>query len=395
MGTVYRIYQCTNGQCRKQYQRKQPKVCQRCGEKEFSASNPIVDCWVEGKRLRKAIKNASMAEARAVLRKVEGQAVSGEYGLMQGKRTKLKDFIEDSYWSWYKVKDSARNVRYELDGHIIPEFGDKLLQRIGTKEIEGWRTRLLDQGLKPSTVNRLVSRMSSIFTRAVRWKEIAAHPIKGNIEQYEENNERIYYLTPEQYGKLMKLVEETEWPAVTKVNMKAAITLSIQTGLRKGNLFRLEWGRHVDMKNGLIYIPGTESKNNEPIAIPISDQVAGTLNALPKPLHSSFVFTDMHGGQFSRFMKNYWQELRDKFAEQEKDFPADFHWHDLRATCATWMKMAGAPDDVIMRKLNLKSARVLKRYRHHTLDQLKTWEEKTAEYFTTDQRVTKQDKKSS
>ncbi len=395
MGAIYRIYTCSNGKCRKQYQRKQPTVCQHCGNKQFTASNPIVDCWVDGKRFRKAVPNASLAEARAVMRKIEGQAVAGEYGLTQSKRTKLRDFIEKSYWPWYKVKNSARNVRYELDGHIIPEFGDKLLQRISTKDIEGWRTRLLDQGLKPASVNRLVSRMSSIFTRAVRWKEIAIHPIKGNVEQYQENNERTYYLTPEQYGKLINLIDEMEWPASIRVNMKAAITLSIHTGLRKSNLFGLEWGRHVDMKKGLIYIPGSESKNDDPISIPIVGPAAEILSSIPKALHSPYVFTDIHGGKYDRFMKNFWKELRDRFAEQNRDFPKDFHWHDLRATCATWLKMAGVADDVIMRVLNLKSARVLKRYRHHTLEQVKKEVEKIGEYFISDQAVTKQGKKSS
>ena len=76
-------------------------------------------------------------------------------------------------------------------------------------------------------------------------------------------------------------------------------------------------------------------------------------------------------------------QVRDKMAELDPDFPADFHWHDLRATGASWLIMAGVQERTVMRILNLKSTIVLNRYAHHSMDHLKESGEKIAKNFVT------------
>jgi integrase len=368
MGSVYRYYRCRD--CYSKHIRVEPDVCRKCGGSKFNPTPWQVDTQVGHKRIRKALPGATKAEAQRILSQIESQAIADEHELRPKGAMLLLDFIEQYYRPMVvSAMRSKRNVEYELSGRILPEWGNKPLSKILAMDIEGWRARLRDEGLKPSSVNRLMSRMSSVFTTAVRYKELKYHPMKGQVDQLQESNERVSYLTSEQYRQLMTMIDGMDWLEPVKVNMKAAVTLAIQTGLRKSNLFELRWDVHVDMDRRLVTIPGTQTKNQDAVRQPMFDVTRRTLESLPRELHSKHVFTSVRGRGFAKYMQNHWRQLQKKM-DDHPEMPTGFHWHDLRHTCATWLKMADVDDSTIMRILNLKSTRVLERYRHHDQKQV-------------------------
>lgn len=386
MGGIYRRYRCVY--CNKRPYK--PIIC--CDKPVIPASSWIIDTTINGKRFTKAYPGVTKTEARQILKKLEGEAVAGEYDLFKEKKVLLKDYIESVWWPGYgeNLKSSC-NYRYNLDRHIIPEFGQKALHRITTKEIDEWRNRLKDQGLKPSTINRLVDLLRSIYTRANKWGDCRRHPVK-DIKRLPECNERDYYLTPKQYQRLIGLVDEMNWTELSKVKMKAAITLAIQTCLRKENLFALRYD-DIDFEKAQIMIPGVKTKNNEPIYLPLFSIVKETLEGLPKDIHSPYILTNVRGGRYKQFMKLHWQELRDKMAKIDSSFPADFHWHDLRTTGSSWLAMAGESETTRMQLMGLKSTRVLKRYTHLSMEHLREAGERIRDNFLIQEKERKKGEK--
>jgi len=360
--------------CYKKYY-KNPRRCSKCSGEEFSASSWIISYRVGGRKKEEVVPGKNKTQARQLLAKRIGEMTNGEHGLIREKHILLQDYIEEFYWDLYGRKlKSARNYRYNLDAHIIPEFGNKLLNRVSMADVISWRNSLEEEGLKPSSINRLVDLLSNIYTKANKWQDTKHHPVKG-IERLTENNERgdNYFLTPDQYKRLIRLTDNEI--------LKKAITLSIATTLRKNNLFSLRWDKHINMKRRTITIPGTETKNREPVVLPIRSVVWNVLSSLPRRLDSQYVFISSRGGKFKAFMKSHWKVLRDKMAEVDPRFPADFHWHDLRATGASWLIQAGVPEQTVMRIMNLKSTRVLNRYSHMSQEHIQRELDKIEEYL--------------
>jgi integrase len=78
------------------------------------------------------------------------------------------------------------------------------------------------------------------------------------------------------------------------------------------------------------------------------DVTRRTLESLPRELHSKYVFISVRGLRYTKYMQNHWQQLQ-KRMDQESEMPSDYHWHDLRHTCATCLKMDGVDDSTMMR----------------------------------------------
>ena len=349
---VYRRYIC---KCRAKYYHN-PGCCPRCGGTKFTASSPIMRIYTSGKPKDITAKGCTMAQARRRLKRIEGEAAAGGPGAFEEKHWLMSEYIEKRYWPLHgKNLRSSRNYRYNLDAHIIPTFGESWMHRITQADVIGWRNELEDRGLSPAAVQRLVDLLAGIFTKANKWGDCRFHPVSG-LERLEEANERgdEYLLTPGRFKSMTALCDNPI--------LRAAITLAIATCLRKQNLFGLRRDRHVDMKRRQIKIPGSESKNKQPVVIPMTDLIYRELCEVPMGLYSPYVL-HVPQGQKKKLWSD-WKELRAKMAEADPDFPAGFHWHDLRATGISWLVMAGVPDRTIMRIANLKSSRVLSRYTH-------------------------------
>jgi integrase len=108
------------------------------------------------------------------------------------------------------------------------------------------------------------------------------------------------------------------------------------------------------MLRGLIRIPGAQTKNGEPVRLPLFAVARDVLAGLPRSLRSQYVLTSVKGRRFNPYYENRWPELRDRMHEEDPTFPADFHWHDLRATGASWLTMAGISEQAIKAIMNIK-----------------------------------------
>lgn len=384
MGTVYRRYICAA--CGHEH-REVIFECPRCGGARIYKSPWQIQYMAGGKRIRRSLPNCTKAQADRILKQAESEALAGEYGLAASRRWTVKRYIEDKWWPLHGSRlRSSRNYRYNLDRHIIPAFGDTLLERVTEAEVVAWRNEILDGGMSPATVNRLVYLLSGIYTKAVRWRDTRHHPVR-DIEPLKEHNQRgaEYRLSAGQYHALLALVDTMkDWTEPTKAGMKAAIALAVDTCLRKENLFGLQWDKHIDMAKRTITIPGEETKNQNPVEIPMSETAYEVLSGLPRDLRSQVVLVGAHGQRLRKAHQNHWTELRAAMHKKDKSFPLDFHFHDLRATGASRLIAAGVPERLVMRLMNLKSTRVLSRYDRQAQDQLRVAVERVSDEWRHD-----------
>jgi integrase len=231
------------------------------------------------------------------------------------------------------------------------DYGATKLRVFGPAQVLDGRARLIAGNRKPATVNRYLSWMR----RAWNWGRKTGLVDSGAAWPPEllltENNRRQRFLSDDE---LATLLEQT---AKLYPVMRAAIVVSLATGIRQGELLRLEW-RDVDFEQKALTI--RESKTDTPRSVYLPDVAAAALEGLRKQkIVGRAVFLDDEGQPLAREDLLYrWQRIRTA-ANLE-----DFRWHDLRHSCASYLAQHGASLLEIGQVLGHKSPLTTARYAH-------------------------------
>jgi integrase len=115
--------------------------------------------------------------------------------------------------------------------------------------------------------------------------------------------------------------------------VREAITLAIDTGLRREELFGLTW-KQVDLRRGLIDT-GTKTKSGRARKVPVPARSAQILTQLPRHI-SGFVL--VNPGSDSRYV----QMNKGLKAAMRRAGIEDLQWHDLRRTAGCrWLQRDG------------------------------------------------------
>jgi integrase len=231
-------------------------------------------------------------------------------------------------------------------------FGAVRAMEFDVLRVREARDKLQATGIGPATVNRYLSAMRSCWN----WGRSAGLVLDGAIWPDKvlltEPRGRKRFLSDEEITRLLAAAEK--YSAV----MHAAIILSIATGLRQGELLRLDWSDiHLEKQHVRVLY----SKNDEARTVHLPDAAVQAL----KPLRPEKVPADMpvfriaNGSRVKKStLETRWSTVR-KAAKLE-----DFRWHDLRHTCASILAQQGATLVAIGEQLGHKSLSMTVRYSH-------------------------------
>jgi len=206
-----------------------------------------------------------------------------------------------------------------------------------------------------STANRYLALIRAILRASAEWEWIDRVP---PIKLYRLSNRRIRWLTREEAGNLIGHLPE---------DLKSVALFSLATGLRRSNVFHLEWSQ-VDLTRNVAWIHGEQSKSGKPIGVPLNETAVGVLKK-QKGQNEVFVFPDRNGKARNRLADRAWRKaLRNAGIE-------DFRWHDLRHTWASWHVQSGTPIHVLQELGGWHSYAMVQRYAHLAPEHLAKWAE--------------------
>jgi integrase len=225
----------------------------------------------------------------------------------------------------------------------------------GVTALRAARSKLMSTGRKggrtPGTVNRYLSAMRSVFN----WgRSVALIPLERSWPtglMLTEPQGRQRFLTDAELGRLLQAVEGN--PV-----MRAAILVSVATGIRQGELLRLQW-KDVDLDGGKLTL--LETKNSTPRTVHLASTAVAALRVLHKAkvVNPSAVFLNADATPMKQKpLHNRWERIR---AEAKLD---DFRFHDLRHSCASFLARQGASLLEIGGVLGHKSPSMTMRYAH-------------------------------
>ena len=107
---------------------------------------------------------------------------------------------------------------------------------------------------------------------------------------------------------------------------------TLATGLRQRNVSYLRWDQ-VDASRRVAWIHADQSKSRKAIAVPLNRDAVAVLEKR-RGEHGEYVFT-YKGKPVDRTSTKAWA------AAKQRAGIADFRWHDLRHTWASWHVQSG------------------------------------------------------
>jgi integrase len=220
--------------------------------------------------------------------------------------------------------------------------------------IRAARKELRDQKPTTETANRYLSAMRSCWNWGRSEGLIpTSHSWPDNV-LFSPPEPRKVFLTGEQLDILLKVAESDQV-------MRTAIMVSVGTGVRLGELLRLQW---PDINFDAQSIVLLRTKNKTPRSVHLPPNVAAALRALKNaPVQSltQHVFLLPDGRPLkTSVLEKRWSKIR-------KDAGlTHFHWHDLRHSCASFLAANGSSGLQIAEVLGHKSLAMVKRYAHLT-----------------------------
>jgi len=309
----------------------------------------------DGSRIQKSTKTVDRQLAREFEDKLRAQM----WRIVQ-LGEKPRRTWKDAVVRWLRetsrkcVQDEVSRIRW-LDQFL----GDLYLDEINRDLIDRITEAKLKTGVKPATVNHQLEVLRVILnTAAKHWEWIDRAP---HVRMLKVPRQRIRWLTREDADSLL-----THLPQ----HLQVMTRFSLATGLRETNVTGLQWSQ-VDLDRRVAWIHADESKSGRPIGVPLNRE-AVVLLRLEQGKHRKFCFT-YKGRPVRKCNTRAW-----RLALQRAGI-ADFRWHDLRHTWASWHVQNATPMHVLQELGGWSDIRMVQRYAHLAPEHLSPYAEKLCE----------------
>jgi integrase len=274
----------------------------------------------------------------------------------------IEEFIKDPETKQLKYFDDLEALLAWWINHC---GGEKVLG-FGTVKLREAR-ELLGKGRAPATVNRYLSALRSCWNWGRAAQFIPAEKVWPTRLFLTEPRERVRFLNDEELAVLMKAAEaHAAW-------MHVAVVVSLATGLRQGELLRLEW-KDIDFERKTVTV--LISKNTKRRIVHLPEPAIVALKKLRRDgvVGPKLVFVRPNGEPADKsFITFHWNVVRTAAAL------VDFRWHDLRHSCASFLAQNGASLVEIGSVLGHSSPSITAKYAHLVAGRPVTGADKLAE----------------
>jgi integrase len=203
----------------------------------------------------------------------------------------------------------------------------------------------------PGTVRGYLTTLTHALALAVQeWQWLDVSPMT-RVSKPAAPRGRVRYLSDDERRRLLTACTASSNPALHLI-----VLLALATGCRRMELLGLRWA-DVDLARQVLTLQAT--KNGERRRVPLTGQAFDLLTTWAKVrrLESSLVFPRADGRAPVDIRSAFAQALRQAAI-------ADFRFHDLRHSCASYLAMHGASLLDIAAILGHKTLAMVQRYSH-------------------------------
>lgn len=325
------------------------------------------------------------ARARALV--VLSDAATNGIPEIAKPRTKVEtfgDFIEKQYAPWIKVENKAGLATL---ANLKAQFGflySKPIGEITAKHIDDFKVARTSKGIKPATVNRDLDRIRAALSKAVQWKFVEINVALGikrpkkpkgggtrvrYLSAAEEKSLRTALLIREQTRRELRAngiawsqrrgrVLRPQWAADQYTDhLMPMVLLALNTGLRRGELFGLDWGS-IQLTGKLLTVAAETAKDGEDRHVPLNAEAVDVLTRWKAQGDGvGLVFPGEEGARLTNINRS-WAGLLSKAKL------GNFRFHDCRHHFASQLVMAGVDLNTVRELLGHADIAMTLRYAH-------------------------------
>jgi len=265
-----------------------------------------------------------------------------------------------------KKPSSVKSDISNLNNHVLPALGKKRLDLVTRADIQRLHAKMVD---RPGAANHVMGLLGKMFNLAEKWglRSDGTNPCR-HIEKYPSRKmER--YLSPVEFGRLAKVLNEAETDASIFIGAVRSIRLLIFTGCRLGEILSLKWD-YIDFENKRINL--ADSKTGKK-TVYLSGPAIDVLNSIARVQDNPYVLVGRFDRDHMTRMGHQWEEIR-KRADLD-----DVRMHDLRHSYASVAANLGESLPMIGKLLGHTQAQTTARYAHLAADPIKEAAERIAE----------------
>lgn len=354
-----------------------------------AGAKSYVVTWARGRKKtlgRVGILTLDQARQEATQYLADARKHGEPLAVSQGRKgaalPSLHDFIDETYLPWFKAHHRGHDKTQHTLANNFESIMPQRIDAITGRDLEQIRTTWLQAGNKPSTVNRKMGSISGVFSRAVEWEYLEAHPMAKLSALKVDSKGKVRYLADDESKRLREALDARQdeakaerdsankWredrgkPELASLrlveftdHLKPMVLVSLNTGMRRGELFDLKWPA-VNFTTKTITVVGDNTKTLDTRHIPMNRETAATLHAWKKQSKGTgYVFPGQSGERLDN-AKSAWLNLLER-AKIEA-----FRWHDMRHDFASRLVMAGVPLNTVRDLLGHADIKMTLRYAH-------------------------------
>ena len=213
----------------------------------FKKDNWFLDYRANGRRIREKVgPSKKLAENALSKRKVQ-IAENKFFDIKPEGRIKFQEFA-DTYLKNHAQpnKKSWESTDRCILKNLVAFFGEIHLNEITPLIVERYKVERR-KNVSPATVNRALSCLRCMFNKAIQWDKAKENPVK-KVKFFKEDNIRLRFLENEEIDRLMLQCSP---------RLQAAVTVALNTGMRKGEIANLKW-RDIDFQRNVTTLFGNE-----------------------------------------------------------------------------------------------------------------------------------------
>jgi len=309
--------------------------------------------WIKyyrnGQPFRESSQSDSYQEAERLLKKRQGEIVTGKFAGLAIERIRMSELFDDVLED-YRVNRRKSLVQLEsrLKNHVRPAFGQNRASEFSTSHIKRYVAQRLEAGAANATINRELEIVDRAFALAAQ-----CEPPKVmraiHVPMLTEDNVRTGFLDDEGYLRLRQELPEY---------LRPIFVVAYHVGNRLGELRKLLWER-VDFSNSQILLSPSTTKNKRARVLPIYGDMREWLR-MEKEIRDAklpdcpYVFH--HKGRPIVEFRKSWTS-----ACKRAGVPG-LLFHDLRRSAIRNMRLAGIPENVAMEISGHRTRSVFDRY---------------------------------
>lgn len=308
-----------------------------------------------GNRVRRSSGTTNKKEAGALEAKWKLEARQERLWGIQPSRT-----FDELMLAYFKATENERS-NWSRDLYYLKRlkafFTGRELGKLKRADVRGYIEQRKAEGIANATINREVGLFSSAINYARKEWDWEIHNPAERM-RLSEGDGRKRFATVKEVARLIRTAEQHKRAPY----LADLIRVAVNTACRRGELLGLRWSQ-VDLEANTLRLEGKDTKNGKPRRVPLNQQAHAALLNRSRYWEkhcpdSPWVFC-RKSGERNVSIQSSWEAVL-KEAKLE-----DFHFHDLRHTCGSWLVQSGVPLADVKEVLGHSTIRMTERYAHN------------------------------